>query len=177
MANAALVGSIANIAPSGEVHHVSGVSPVGNDLEYYRTIPITPMPYGQALVMAALVEWERFFAMDEAPRSAISDPPVLPEISQTPVKLMDVPGTYPGEDGFVPPGSTDQLVPASQQNTLAPLNQVEQASPTKPRDGAVAGETDTTALAQPAGDASAGENSIPGGSVLAQLEASRKEAA
>ena len=32
---------------------------MGDDFQFYKDIPITPMPYGQALVMLALVEWER----------------------------------------------------------------------------------------------------------------------
>lgn len=32
---------------------------MGRDLEFYVKIPITSMPYGQALAMLALVEWER----------------------------------------------------------------------------------------------------------------------
>lgn len=32
---------------------------MGHDLEFYVKIPITSMPYGQALAMLALVEWER----------------------------------------------------------------------------------------------------------------------
>ena len=65
MANTALVGVIAEIVPNGEVQHVSGVTPIGKDLEYYRNVPITPMAYGQALAMAALIEWERLFILDD----------------------------------------------------------------------------------------------------------------
>ena len=32
---------------------------MGRNLQFYHDIPITSMPYGQALSMLALVEWER----------------------------------------------------------------------------------------------------------------------
>ena len=83
MANTALAGVIAEIAPNGEVQHVSGITPIGKDLEYYRNVPTTPMAYGQALAMAALVEWERLFILEDTatlgPTSPISPfSPVTP---------------------------------------------------------------------------------------------------
>jgi unsaturated rhamnogalacturonyl hydrolase len=59
VANTALQGVIAQIRPDGEVENVSFGTAMGNDLQFYRDIRITPMPYGQALAMLALVEWER----------------------------------------------------------------------------------------------------------------------
>jgi unsaturated rhamnogalacturonyl hydrolase len=50
---------IANIAPDGQVNNVSFGTGMGSDLEFYKKIAITSMPYGQALAMLALVEWER----------------------------------------------------------------------------------------------------------------------
>jgi unsaturated rhamnogalacturonyl hydrolase len=58
-ATAGLNGVLANIAPDGEVSQVSFGTGMGRDLEFYVKIPITPMPYGQALAMLAIVEWER----------------------------------------------------------------------------------------------------------------------
>ncbi|KAI5449366.1 hypothetical protein NCC49_004770 [Naganishia albida] len=58
-ANTALQGVIAQIRPDGEVENVSFGTAMGSDLDFYRNIRITPMPYGQALAMLALVEWER----------------------------------------------------------------------------------------------------------------------
>ncbi|KAJ9119019.1 hypothetical protein QFC22_003508 [Naganishia vaughanmartiniae] len=60
VANTALQGVIAQIRPDGEVENVSFGTAMGNDLDFYRNIAITPMPYGQALAMLALVEWERY---------------------------------------------------------------------------------------------------------------------
>nr|XP_018265083.1 uncharacterized protein I303_03266 [Kwoniella dejecticola CBS 10117]OBR87241.1 hypothetical protein I303_03266 [Kwoniella dejecticola CBS 10117] len=58
-ADRALQGVVEQIDDSGEVGNVSYGTGVGLDLQFYKDIPITPMPYGQALAMAALVEWER----------------------------------------------------------------------------------------------------------------------
>jgi len=58
-ATAGLAGVLANIAPDGEVSQVSFGTGMGRDLEFYVKIPITSMPYGQALAMLAIVEWER----------------------------------------------------------------------------------------------------------------------
>jgi len=58
-ADNALNGVLANIAADGEVGNVSFGTGMGKDLQFYKDIPITSMPYGQALAMLALVEWER----------------------------------------------------------------------------------------------------------------------
>lgn len=55
----ALQGVIEHIDADGEVSQVSFGTGMGRDLEFYVKIPITSMPYGQALAMLALVEWER----------------------------------------------------------------------------------------------------------------------
>lgn len=58
-AHRALNGVIAQIQPDGEVANVSFGTGMGHNLQFYHDIPITSMPYGQALSMLALVEWER----------------------------------------------------------------------------------------------------------------------
>jgi unsaturated rhamnogalacturonyl hydrolase len=50
---------MANIAPSGELRNVSFGTPVFNDLDGYRNIPLTSMPYGQAMAILALGEFKR----------------------------------------------------------------------------------------------------------------------
>jgi unsaturated rhamnogalacturonyl hydrolase len=52
---------LANIAPSGELQNVSFGTPVFNDLDGYRKIPLTSMPYGQAMAILALGEFKRTF--------------------------------------------------------------------------------------------------------------------
>jgi unsaturated rhamnogalacturonyl hydrolase len=44
------------IQPDGIVSNVSDGTPMGHDLDFYRRIPNTPTPYGQALTMMMLVE-------------------------------------------------------------------------------------------------------------------------
>ena len=51
---------VAQISPSGEVLNVSFGTAMGHTLQFYKDIPILSMPYGQALVMLALVEWQRW---------------------------------------------------------------------------------------------------------------------
>jgi unsaturated rhamnogalacturonyl hydrolase len=59
VASKGLEGVIAQIDESGEVANVSFGTAMGPNLQFYKDIPITSMPYGQALAMLALVEWER----------------------------------------------------------------------------------------------------------------------
>lgn len=47
-------------ATTGELSGVSFGTPMGDTVDFYKQIPITSMPYGQALAMMALVEWERW---------------------------------------------------------------------------------------------------------------------
>jgi unsaturated rhamnogalacturonyl hydrolase len=47
------------IDADGEVLNVSFGTGMGYDLDHYREIPLTSMPYGQALAILALVEWMR----------------------------------------------------------------------------------------------------------------------
>lgn len=58
-ADRALQGVLDNIRPNGEVDNVSFGTGMGEDLQHYKDIRIIPMPYGQALAMMAIVEWEK----------------------------------------------------------------------------------------------------------------------
>jgi unsaturated rhamnogalacturonyl hydrolase len=57
----ALKAVLANIDPSGELRNVSFGTPVFNDLDGYRKVPLTSMPYGQAMAILALGEFRREF--------------------------------------------------------------------------------------------------------------------
>jgi unsaturated rhamnogalacturonyl hydrolase len=50
---------LANIDHTGELKNVSFGTPVFNDLDGYRKIPVTSMPYGQAMAILALGEFKR----------------------------------------------------------------------------------------------------------------------
>ena len=52
---------INNINEDGEVQNVSFGTAMGNDLQFYKDIPITPMPYGQSLSVLCLVEYLNYF--------------------------------------------------------------------------------------------------------------------
>ncbi|THV08715.1 glycoside hydrolase family 105 protein [Dendrothele bispora CBS 962.96] len=54
---------IANITPSGELQKVSFGTPVFDDIEGYKQIPLTSMPYGQSLALLALTEYLRVFML------------------------------------------------------------------------------------------------------------------
>ncbi|SJX62056.1 uncharacterized protein SRS1_10696 [Sporisorium reilianum f. sp. reilianum] len=56
MADVALKGVVGMIAEDGELQQTSFGTAMGHDLDFYRKIPITPMPYGQALALLAIVE-------------------------------------------------------------------------------------------------------------------------
>jgi unsaturated rhamnogalacturonyl hydrolase len=47
---------LANISDDGELRNVSFGTAMGSDLDFYRKIPLTSMPYGQALAILALSE-------------------------------------------------------------------------------------------------------------------------
>lgn len=49
------------IAPDGELEDVSFGTGMGSDLQHYKDIPVTSMPYGQAMAMMMLVEYLRKF--------------------------------------------------------------------------------------------------------------------
>ena len=54
---------LANIDATGELKNVSFGTPVFNDLDGYRKIPLTSMPYGRAMAYAAPGEFKRAFNM------------------------------------------------------------------------------------------------------------------
>ena len=54
-------GVLANIGADGELRNVSFGTAMGNDLDFYKKIPLTSMPYGQALAILALSELLRKF--------------------------------------------------------------------------------------------------------------------
>lgn len=56
VANKAVLGLIAQINENGEVGQVSAGTGIGDDWDYYRTIDVTAMPYGQSLTALALTE-------------------------------------------------------------------------------------------------------------------------
>jgi unsaturated rhamnogalacturonyl hydrolase len=59
MAVKAVRGVLANISPEGELQQVSFGTPVFDDLQGYRDIPLTSMPYGQSLAILCLGEFMR----------------------------------------------------------------------------------------------------------------------
>ena len=52
---------LANIDERGELQQVSFGTPVFNELDGYRQVPLTSMPYGQALAILCLSEFKRAF--------------------------------------------------------------------------------------------------------------------
>ncbi|WP_308366258.1 MULTISPECIES: glycoside hydrolase family 88 protein [unclassified Microbulbifer] len=50
-----------NIDESGELQQVSFGTPVFDDLQGYRDIPLTSMPYGQSMAILALVEYMNYY--------------------------------------------------------------------------------------------------------------------
>ncbi len=60
-AKKAMEGVLANISPKGELLQTSFGTPVFDDLEDYKKIPLTSMPYGQSLALLALTEHLRTF--------------------------------------------------------------------------------------------------------------------
>ncbi|KAI0475753.1 Six-hairpin glycosidase-like protein [Xylariaceae sp. FL0804] len=50
-----------NIDEKGELRNTSFGTPMGHDLQHYKDIPVTSMPYGQAMAIMALVEFLRVF--------------------------------------------------------------------------------------------------------------------
>ena len=56
VAERACEGIIDHISPQGELLQVSFGTAMGHDLDHYRHIPLTAMPYGQAMAMLCLVE-------------------------------------------------------------------------------------------------------------------------
>ena len=52
----AVQGVLNNIGADGELKNVSFGTAMGPDLDFYRKIPLTSMPYGQSMAMLALCE-------------------------------------------------------------------------------------------------------------------------
>jgi unsaturated rhamnogalacturonyl hydrolase len=61
VAEKAIRAVIANISPDGELQQVSFGTGMGSDLEFYRRIPRTSMPYGQAMAILCLAEYRRTY--------------------------------------------------------------------------------------------------------------------
>jgi unsaturated rhamnogalacturonyl hydrolase len=59
MAVKAVKGVLANISADGELLQTSFGTGMGRDLQHYKDIPVTSMPYGQAMAIMALVEFSR----------------------------------------------------------------------------------------------------------------------
>ncbi len=59
VAENAIRAVVKNISPEGELLQVSFGTGMGSDLEFYRQIPLTSMPYGQAMAMLCLTEYLR----------------------------------------------------------------------------------------------------------------------
>ena len=57
VAEKALKGLISRINKDGELTQVSFGTGMGKDLDFYRQIPLTSMPYGQAMAILCLVEY------------------------------------------------------------------------------------------------------------------------
>lgn len=61
VAEKAVRGVIGNINPQGELTQVSFGTAMGSELDYYRQIPLTSMPYGQAMAILCLSEYLRVY--------------------------------------------------------------------------------------------------------------------
>ncbi|WP_455424852.1 glycoside hydrolase family 105 protein [Dryocola sp. LX212] len=61
VAERAMKGIVANISPDGELLQTSFGTGMGSNLEFYRQIPLTSMPYGQAMAILCLGEYLRIY--------------------------------------------------------------------------------------------------------------------
>ncbi|MBJ7223647.1 MULTISPECIES: beta-galactosidase BglB [unclassified Brenneria] len=61
VAEKAIRGVIGNVNAEGELVQVSFGTAMGQDLDYYRQIPLTSMPYGQAMAILCLSEYLRVY--------------------------------------------------------------------------------------------------------------------
>ncbi|MDN3556546.1 glycoside hydrolase family 88/105 protein [Halomonas maura] len=61
VAEKAVQGIIHNINAEGELEQVSFGTAMGDNLDYYREIPLTSMPYGQAMAILCLSEYLRTY--------------------------------------------------------------------------------------------------------------------
>lgn len=62
----ALQGVLAYFDAKGQVGNCSFGTAMGTDLDHYRNIPLTAMPYGQALTIWALIEYRRLATATKA---------------------------------------------------------------------------------------------------------------
>lgn len=60
-AERAIQAVLGSIDSRGELQHTSFGTAMGHSLEFYREIPVTPMPYGQAMAIMALLEYLRTY--------------------------------------------------------------------------------------------------------------------
>ncbi|RYV49906.1 glycoside hydrolase family 105 protein [Pengzhenrongella frigida] len=61
VAEKAVQGIVANVSDDGELQQVSFGTGMGSDLDFYRAIPRTSMPYGQAMAILCLAEYRRTY--------------------------------------------------------------------------------------------------------------------
>ena len=61
VAEKAIQAVIANVSDDGELQQVSFGTGMGSDLDFYREIPRTSMPYGQAMAILCLAEYLRTY--------------------------------------------------------------------------------------------------------------------
>ena len=61
VAEKAVEGIVANVSDDGELQQVSFGTGMGSDLDFYRQIPRTSMPYGQAMAILCLAEYRRTY--------------------------------------------------------------------------------------------------------------------
>ncbi|KAL2220572.1 family 88 putative glycosyl hydrolase [Thermoascus aurantiacus ATCC 26904] len=61
IAAAAIRAILSNVTPDGELRNVSFGTAMGSTLQFYKEIPLTSMPYGQAMAVMALGEYARVF--------------------------------------------------------------------------------------------------------------------
>ncbi|MTH46489.1 beta-galactosidase BglB [Intestinirhabdus alba] len=59
VAERAVRGIVAHISPQGELLQTSFGTGMGHNLDFYRNIPLTAMPYGQAMAILCLTEYLR----------------------------------------------------------------------------------------------------------------------
>ena len=59
VAEKAIRGIVQHISAEGELLHTSFGTGMGHNLDFYRNIPRTSMPYGQAMAMLCLTEYLR----------------------------------------------------------------------------------------------------------------------
>ncbi|KAL3463551.1 Six-hairpin glycosidase-like protein [Aspergillus heterothallicus] len=59
LAEKAIAAVVAQVDEDGELQNTSFGTGMGDSLDFYRQIPLTSMPYGQAMAQGALAEWLR----------------------------------------------------------------------------------------------------------------------